>query len=153
MFGIHTKDDGFLEPVATLLEVVRHLFGDALGALVNHKVPVKILLVVDAVFDFVTVLVGFTFLRTVAFDIHIQMHLDDLVGREEAITDALLERVGVNRFAEVMDIGHILGFFGRGGEADLRGIEKVFEDFPPSRIFGGAAPVTLVNDDEVKDAG
>ena len=51
-----------------------------------------------------------------------------------------------------MDVGDVFGFLGRGGQADLRGGGKVVEDFPPGRIFGGAAPVAFVNDDQVEEA-
>ena len=124
-----------------------------LGALVDHKVAVKILLVVDAVFDFVAISVSLALFGTVAFHIHIDMHLDDLVGCKEAVMDTLLERVGVNRCAEIMDIGDIFGFLGRGGEADLRGVREVFEDFAPSRILGSAAAMAFVDDDQVEEAG
>ena len=76
-----------------------------------------------------------------------------LYGARKPSCDALLERVGVNRIAEIMDVGNVLGFFGRGGEADLGGGGEVFENLPPGGIVGGAAAVTLVNDDEVKEAG
>jgi hypothetical protein len=57
------------------------------------------------------------------------MHFDDLVRREKTVTDALLERVGVDRLTEVIDVGDVGGFLGRGGEADLCGTRKILEDF------------------------
>ena len=53
------------------------------------------------------------------------MDFDDLVGREEAVVDALLQRVGVDRLAEVVDVRDVLGFLRRGGQADLRGAGEV----------------------------
>ena len=79
--------------------------------------------------------------------------LIDLVGREEAVLDALLERVGVDRLAEVVDVGDVFGFLRRGGEADLRGGGEVVEDLAPGGILGGAAAVALVDDDQVEEAG
>ena len=81
------------------------------------------------------------------------MDLDDLVGREEAVADALLQRVGVNRLAEVVDVGDVFGFLRRGGQADLRRAGEVVEDFPPGRILGGAAAMALVDHDQVEEAG
>ena len=81
------------------------------------------------------------------------MDLDDLVGSEKAVADALLERVGVDRLAEVVDVGDVFGLLGRGGEADLRGGGKVFEDFAPGGILRGAAAVAFVDDDQVEEAG
>jgi hypothetical protein len=41
MLGIHAEDDGFLEPITALLEVVRHPLGDALGAVVDDELRSK----------------------------------------------------------------------------------------------------------------
>ena len=76
-----------------------------------------------------------------------------LYGARKPSLDALLERVGVNRLAEIMDVGDVLGFLRRGGQADLRGGGEVFEDLAPGGIFGGAAAVALVDDDQVEKAG
>ena len=92
-------------------------------------------------------------LGAVAFHVHVEMHFDDLVGGEEAVANALLERIGVDRLAEVMDVGDVFGFLGRGGEADLGGGREVFEDLAPGGILGGAAAVALVDDDQVEEAG
>ena len=81
------------------------------------------------------------------------MDLDDLVGRQEAVADALLERVGVDRFAEVVDVGDVFGFLRRGGQADLGGAGEVVEDLPPGGILGRAAAVALVDHDQVEEAG
>ena len=81
------------------------------------------------------------------------VHLDDLVRGQEAIADALPERVDMNRLAEVVDVRDILGFPGGGGEADLRGALEVLQDLPPSGIFRRTAPVAFVNNDEVEKVG
>jgi hypothetical protein len=54
------------------------------------------------------------------FHVAINMDLDHLVGCEEAIADALLQGIRVNRRAEIIDVGNVFRFLGRGGEADLR---------------------------------
>ena len=61
------------------------------------------------------------------------MDLDDLVRRKEAVLDALLEGVGVDRLTEIMDVGDVFGFLRRRGEADLRSAGEIFEDFAPGR--------------------
>ena len=98
-------------------------------------------------------LVDLALARAVAFDVHVDVDLDDLVGSEEAVVDALLERVGVDRLAEVVDVGDVLGLLRRGGQADLGGGGEVFEDLAPGRILGGAAAVALVDHDEVEETG
>ena len=98
MFLIHAEDDGFLEAVAALLEEVGHLFGDELRAVVNDEVAVEILGVVDAVFDFVAVAVECPPSRAGSPRRPRSIWtLMTLYGRQEAVSDALLERVGVNR--------------------------------------------------------
>ena len=101
----------------------------------------------------IAVAVEFARLGPVAFHVDVDVDLDDLVGREEAVLDALLERVGVDRLAEVVDVGDVFGFLGRGGQADLRGGGEVVEDFAPGGILGGAAAVAFVDDDQVEEAG
>ena len=81
------------------------------------------------------------------------MDLDHLVRGQEAVLDALLERVGVNRLPEIMNVGDVLGFLRRRRESDLGSGGEVFENLAPGRIVGGAAAVTLVDDDQVKEAG
>lgn len=55
-----------------------------------------------------------------AFHVTVDMDFDHLIGSQEAVADALLEGIGVNRIAEIFDIGDVFGFLRRGGEADLR---------------------------------
>ena len=66
---------------------------------------------------------------------------------------ALFQGVCVNRFAEVMDVGDVFSLLRRCGQADLGGVAEVFEDLAPSRVFGRAAAVAFVNDDEVEEIG
>ena len=88
-----------------------------------------------------------------AVEVLVEADADDLVGGEEAVGDALPQRVGVDRVAEVLDVGDVLGFLRRGGEADLGGRREVFEHLAPGGIIGGAAAVALVHDDEVEEVG
>ena len=86
-----------------------------------------------------------------AVEVLVEVDADDLVGGEEAVLDALLERVGVDGLAEVVDVGDVLGLLRRGGQADLGGGGEVLEDLPPGRVLGGAAAVALVDDDQVEE--
>ncbi len=65
-------------------------FAVELGAVVEHDVPVEVLGVVDAVLDLVAVAVELAEFRAIAFHVAVDVNLDDLVGREEAVADALL---------------------------------------------------------------
>ncbi len=70
------------------------------------------------------------------------MNLDDLVGREEAVADPLLQRIGEDRLAEIVGVGDVFGFLRRGGEADLRRAGEMARGFrarpnPPRRCRDG----------------
>ena len=110
VFLIHAKHDGLLETVVAFLQEVGDFLGNELGAVVNDQGAVEILGVVDAVLDLIAVAVDVAPLRPVAVDIHVDMDLDDLVRGQEAVLDALPERVGVNRRPEIMNVGDVLGF-------------------------------------------
>jgi hypothetical protein len=71
-------------------------------------------------------------LRAVAFDISIDVNLDYLVRGQEAVADALAERVGKNRVSEIIDVRDIFRFLWRRGEADLRSSREIFEDWRPA---------------------
>ncbi len=62
-----------------------------------------------------------------------------------------LQRVGVDRIAEVLDVGNVLGFLRRGGQADLRGGGEVLQHLAPGGVVGGAAAMALVHDDQVEE--
>jgi hypothetical protein len=116
-------------------------------------VPVEILGVVDAIFDLVAVAVELPEFRAIAFHVPVDVNLDDLVGREEAVADPLPQRIGEDRLAEIVDVGNIFGFLRRGGEADLRRAGKMGEDFPPCRILGRTAAMAFIDHDQVEESG
>src|SRR5690554_668488 len=95
--------------------------------------------------------VGFTWCRSVSLHVDVEMNLDDLVGCEESVADALLEGVAVHRCAEVFDVRGVGRFLWGRGQADLRGAGEVLQNLPPRRVLGRATAVTLVNDDEVEE--
>jgi len=152
MLLVDAEDDGFLEAVAAVAQELRHLGRNQPGAVVNDEGAVEILGVVDAVLDLVAVAVERAGGGPVAADIGVDMDLDDLVGGEEAVADALLERVGEDRRAEVVEVRDILRLLRRRREADLGGSGEVLEDLAPGGVGGGAAAVALVYDDEVEEA-
>ena len=77
-------------------EVRNDLLRDALGALVEHQHLVHVALVVDAVLDRLAEVVGHALRGTPALEVLVEVDAHDLVGRQEAVLDALLERVGVD---------------------------------------------------------
>ena len=51
-----------------------------------------------------------------------------------------------------MNVGNVLGFLGRGREPDLGSAGEIIENLFPGRIVGGAATVTLIDDNEIEKA-
>src|SRR5690606_984950 len=149
---IFAEDDGLGEAVGGLQEL-GDLGGDGGGALFEDEAAVVVEVVVFAVLDLVAVLVEFALLGTPAVEVFVEADADDFVGCEKPVLNALLERVGVDRIAEIVGVGNVLGFLGRGGEADLGGGGKVFEDLAPGGVVGRAAAVALVHHDEVEEIG
>ena len=151
VLDIDAEDDGFGEAVATL-EELGNLLRDKLTAFFDHEVFVEIGAIIATVFDFLAVLVLEALWRAPALSVDVQRDFNDLVGREKAVIDPLLEGVGVKRIAEILGAGGVLGFLGCGGETDVGGFLEVFENFAPLAVLAGTATMALVNDDEVEEA-
>lgn len=83
----------------------------------------------------------------------VKVDADDLVRGKEAVEDALLEAVGVDGLAEVIDVGNVFGFLRRRRQADLRGAGEVIEDFAPGGVRGRAAAVTFIHENKVEKFG
>ena len=74
------------------------------------------------------------------------MILHDVVVDEVALADGPLVVVAVD---DVLEVGHGVGG-GRGGEADLDGVEVVERVAPDRQLLGRVAAVALVGDDQVE---
>ena len=128
---VDAEDDRLGETVSAFLQVVRDRPRHQLGPLVQHQHAVEVGGVVDAVLDLVALTIELSVLRTIPLHVPVDVDLDDLVGSQEAILDALLQGVGVYRLAEVVDVGDVVRFLGCGGEADLGGGREVLQDLAP----------------------
>ena len=118
---VNAENDRFLELVPAFLQKLRDFPGDEFGSVIQNQRAVEVFGVVDSVLDFDAVSIELSMLGTVAFHVTIDMDLDDLVGGKKAVADALFQGVRIDRLAEVIDVGNVLGFPGRGGQADLGG--------------------------------
>ena len=76
------------------------------------------------------------------------LHLE---RRQEAVVDAFLERVDVDRLAEVGVGVDVVLALGRGGQAELHGRREVLQDAAPVALVVGAAAMALVDDDEIEE--
>lgn len=91
MFLVHAEHDRLLEAVAARLQELRDPGRDQLGALIQHQGAIEVLGVIDPVLDLLAVAIDGSLLWPVALDVEIDVALDDLVGGQEAIADALLQ--------------------------------------------------------------
>ena len=74
----------------------------------------------------------------------------DFEGRQKTVVDAFLQRIDIDRIAEVfVSVGVFLAF-GRGGQTELHGGREIFHDGAPVAFVVGAAAVTLIDNDQVK---
>lgn len=150
VLDVFAEDDGLGEAVGSFQEL-RDLGGNHRGAPFKDEVPVKVAVVVFPVLDELAELVPLAGFGPPAVEVLVEADANDFVGGEKPVGDALLQRVGVNRLAEVFDIGNILGFLRRRGEADLGGRGVVFEDLALGGILVGAAAVALVHGNEIEE--
>jgi len=151
VFLIDAEHDGFLVTVAALFEERRDLLRREEGTVVKHQRAVEVRGVVDAVLDLVTFAVQLALFGPVAFHVPVDMNLDDLVGRQKAVADPLLQRIGEHRLAEIFRVGDVFRLLRRGGQADLRRAGKMVEDFTPGGVLGGAAAMAFVDDNQVEE--
>ena len=100
---IFAEDDGFCESVGGF-QKLRDFGSHSGGAFFEDQIPVEIGGIVFTVFDDMAVFIELPIFRTPAVEVFVQADADNFVGCEEAIVDALPERVGVDRLAEVIDI-------------------------------------------------
>ena len=152
VFLVDAEHDRFLEAVPAVLQILRDLPGDERRAVIQDQRAVEVPGVVDAIVNFDAVSIALPLLGTVAFHIAIDMDLDDLVGGEKAVGDALPQGVRVDGLTEVMDVRDVCGLLGGGREADLRGRREVLKNLPPGGILGGTAAMALVDHDEIEEA-
>ena len=121
MLLVDAEDDGLGHPVAALLQELGDLLGHQPRSVIQHQGPVEILGVVDPVLDLFAFAIQLTLDGPIAPNVAVDVNLDDFVGGEEPIPDALLQGIAVNRGTEVIDVRGIGRFLGRRGQADLRG--------------------------------
>src|ERR1039458_1649207 len=120
MLLVYAEHNGLLKPIAAFLQELRDLSRHKLGAVVDYQCVVEILSVVKTIFDLYSVTVGLAGFGPVAFDVHIDVDLDDLIRREESVLNALLQGIRIDRLTEIVDVGDVFGLLGSSGESDLR---------------------------------
>ncbi|MGB6174938.1 MAG: hypothetical protein WBF43_01045 [Methylocella sp.] len=101
---IDAEDGGLLETVAALLQELGDLFGGQLGSVVPHQRAVEILDIANSVLDLLALAIELAVLGPIAFHVAVDMDLDDLIGQEKAVADALALRIGEHRIAEIRKI-------------------------------------------------
>ena len=152
VFLVHAEHDGLGEAVGPL-EEVGDAAGDGFGAGAEGDDPLEILGLVLLVGDLPPVAVQLAPARSPAERVVGRDDAVDAVGGEEAVLDALAQGIGVDGVAEVGVSVHVHVALGRGGHPELEGGLEILQDFPPTALVPGTAPVALVHDDEVEEVG
>ena len=150
MVDVLAEDDG-LGVAIRRLEKLGDLGGDQDRALFEYQIAVIVAVVVFAILDGMTKLVGLPQRRSPAVQIPVKPDPHHLVGRQKAVGDPLPQGVAVEGLAEVVDVGDVLGFLGGGRHPDLGSRGEVFEHLAPGGIVRGTAPVTLVHEDQIEE--
>ena len=88
--------------------------------------------------------------RRINVFIHRRGDLLDAERRQEAVVDALAQRIHKHRVAEVGIGIDVVAALGCRGQAELHRGCEVFQDAAPVAFIIGAAAMALVNDDEIK---
>ena len=118
MIDVITKHDGLGIGVGRR-QILGDFTGDQFSAFFQHQRAIHVDLVINPVFNQQAVLVGLTFARTPALQILVDVDTHHFIRSQKTVFDTLLQRIAVNRFAEVINTGNILSFFGRGGQTDM----------------------------------
>ena len=144
-----TKNYGLGHPVSGL-QVFGYLGSHLAYAVFQHDVVVIVSVVIDPVRNLLTVIIQLSLDRAPAItDIHTR--LNDPEGSQEAIIDALIEAVGVDRIPKVIGAGYILCLLRRSGHAYLGSCLEVFQHPAPLALFFSRSTVALIYDDEVEE--
>ena len=145
-------EDNSLAHAASLLQVLRDFVRYLANAVFDDDIVVVVGIVVDAVFDRVSVDVllpfeGSPFISDVGLDV------DDLEGSKEAVIYAFPEAIFIDGIAKIGDVRLVARFLWCCRHTYLYGIRKVLKNLSPIAIVFCASPVALVHDDEVEEFG
>ena len=88
---VNAEDNCLLEAVAAFLEELSDLAGHQFGPFVQYQIAVKIPGVVEAVFNLVPIPVQPAGFGPVALHVAVDMDLDDFVGGQKPVVDALFQ--------------------------------------------------------------
>ena len=149
VFLCGAENNRFLHAVGAF-QIAGNLRGYFLRAVFDDDVVIEIAVGVDPILNRIALLVQLTGKRPPAF-IDVGVNIDHLEGCQEAILDAFLQAVNVDRFPEVIDVGNVFGFLRRCGHTDLDCGTEILQDLSPVAVLLGGTAVTLVHDDQVKE--
>ncbi len=149
---VGAEDDGLGEAVSCL-EIVGEVVGHGLGAGLERDDALEVAGGVLPVGYLAAKVVELPGVGAVALYVHIDDDAAHLIGREEAVLNALFETVGIDGIAEILVGVAVILAQRRGGHAELYRAREVFQDLAPGTSVIGAAPVRLIHDNEVEEVG
>ena len=110
MFNVATKGNRFIK-TARPFEELGHLFSNDLSPFIDNNVLVEIAAIINPVLYRPSFLVLESFRRSPSFRVNVERYPDNTIRREEAVVDALLQRITVNGIPEVFGVACDVGFF------------------------------------------
>ena len=143
------EDDGFRHR-PQVLQVGRHHLRHFVGAVFEFDRRAEVFERIKALRDELSRFIRFPVLRFPAVFVFVQTHGHHLERRQKAVVDPLFQRIGVDRFAEVVEVVGAFFFVGRRCQAQVNGGLEVIKYGAPATFFTGASPVAFVHDDEIE---
>ena len=145
---VGAEHNRFLHSICAL-EELRYLFRNFICAVFEDNVVVKVTIGINTIFNNLTILVQLIFIRppTIA---NVCANIDDPKWSKKTVFDSFAQAVGIDRLAEIIDVGYILGFFRCGGHADLRCRGEIVENPAPIAVSFCGATVALIYDNKIK---
>lgn len=146
---IDTKNDGLGELVSAFHEVAQ-VAGEGLGSGTQCDDPFKVLGLILAVRDLPPIAIHLALAGPPACRIHIRDYSMHPIGSQKTVIDARTQTVRVDGITKItIGIAVVLPLRG-GRHPDLERRLKIAQDFTPVAVVARTAPVTLVNDNQIK---
>jgi len=150
MLLVHAEDDRLREAIG-LREEMREMARDRFGARAQRDDALEILGVILIVGNLAPEAVEFALARPPPGGVIVRDDAVHAIGRQEAVRDALRQRVGIERRAEIGVGVPVIIPERRRRHAELIGRLEIVQNVSPVAVVARAAAVALIDDDQVEE--